>query len=207
MQLLHIDSSINGDQSISRQLSQYITDAWCRQHPNTQVDYLDLAKHAPNHFNAASMALRNPAMTAEGGVDVEAESARTEELLTQFLSADVLVIGAPFYNFTIPSQLKAWIDRILQPGRTFRYSSEGPIGLAGGKKVWVASSRGGIYSNPVGQDLEHQESYLRVVFRFMGIEDVQFIHAEGIGKGPEASDQALRTAKAKVDLLLGIEIH
>ncbi len=134
MKLLQIDSSINGEQSISRTLTSFITENWVAQHPETEVEYLDLAVDAPNHFSADAMGIRNPALGESANLSMEAENAVSERLVTQFLAADVIVMAAPFYNFTIPSQLKAWIDRILQPRRTFRYTDNGPEGLAGGKK-------------------------------------------------------------------------
>jgi len=117
------------------------------------------------------------------------QAAVTEALVSQFLAADVVVVGAPLYNFSIPSQLKAWIDRIAQAGRTFTYSDKGPKGLAVGKTVIVASTRGGVYSTTDGgRAMEHQESYLQMVFGFLGTTDVRFVRAEGLamGEGPKA---------------------
>ncbi len=118
------------------------------------------------------------------------ENAMSERLVSQFLAADVVVIGAPMYNFSVPSLLKTWIDRVAQAGRTFTYTEKGPQGLAGGKTVIVESSRGGVYStNPALAGLDHQESYLKTVF--FGIADVQFVRAEGIAMGDAAKAQAL----------------
>ena len=123
------------------------------------------------------------------------ENAVSEQLVSQFLAADVVVIGAPFYNFGIPTQLKAWIDRIAQPGRTFKYGANGPEGLAKGKTVIVASARGGVYSTSAGgQAMEHQESYLQTVMGFFGVTDVRFVRAEGVAMGPDAKAQALAAA-------------
>ena len=125
--------------------------------------------------------------------------------MSQFLAADVIVVGAPLYNFSIPSQLKAWIDRIAQTGRTFKYTDKGPVGLAGGKTVIVASSRGGVYSTSEGgQAMEHQESYLKVVFGFFGITDVRFVRAEGVGMGPDAKAAALASAEQDVQAHTGV---
>lgn len=194
MKLLHVDSSITGDNSASRKLTQQIVAAWTAKHPDTEVEYLDLVAQAPNHFTMAAMAPRTG--QAEGlSAEQTAENAVSEQLVSQFLSADVIVIGAPFYNFSIPSQLKAWIDRLAQPGRTFRYTASGPEGLAKGKTVIVASSRGGVYSTSEAmQALEHQESYLKVVLGFFGITDVRFVRAEGLGMGPEAVASAFASA-------------
>ncbi len=197
MQLLHIDSAITGEQSVSRELTRRIVAAWKAGHANTTVQYLDLAAQAPAHFTADAMGFRTG---QEASTDVQrTENALSEALVSQFLAADVIVIGAPLYNFTIPSQLKAWIDRVAQIGRTFKYTDKGPVGLAGGKTVIVASSRGGVYSTSEGgQAMEHQESYLKVVFGFFGITDVRFVRAEGVGMGPDA--KALAFANADKDI-------
>ena len=119
--------------------------------------------------------------------------------MSQFLAADVIVIGAPLYNFSIPTQLKAWIDRLAQPGRTFRYTDKGPEGLATGKTVIVASTRGGMYANSEGgQAMEHQESYLKVVLGFFGITDVRIVRAEGLAMGEQAKAAALDAARANM---------
>lgn len=194
MKLLHIDSSITGNNSASRKLTQQIVEAWVAKHPDTQVEYLDLVVDTPNHFTMTAMAPRT-GQTEGLSAEQVAENAVSEKLVSQFLAADVVVIGAPFYNFTIPTQLKAWIDRIAQPGRTFRYTANGPEGLAKGKTVIVASSRGGVYSTSEAmQALEHQESYLKVVMGFFGITDVRFVRAEGLGMGPEAVAAAFEKA-------------
>lgn len=127
MQLLHIDSAVTGEQSVSRLLTAQIVQAWKAAHPSTQVDYLDLAENAPAHFTMDAMAPRTG--QTEGLTEAQQrENAVSERLVRQFLAADVVVIGAPFYNFAIPTQLKAWIDRLAQPGRTFRYTTDGPEG-------------------------------------------------------------------------------
>ena len=115
---------------------------------------------------------------------------------------DVIVIGAPMYNFAIPNQLKSWIDRIAQAGRTFTYTDKGPKGLAGGKTVIVASTRGGVYSSSEGgRAMEHQESYLQTIFGFLGITDVRFVRAEGLAMGPAARADAMAVAALTVKAL------
>lgn len=199
MQLLHIDSSITGENSVSRKLTAQIVSAWKASHPHTQVDYLDLVVNAPNHFTAAAMAPRT-GQTADLSPEQVAENAVSERLVQQFLAADVVVMGAPFYNFTIPTQLKAWLDRLAQPGRTFRYTAEGPEGLAKGKTVIVASTRGGIYSTSAAAEaIEHQESYLKVMLGFFGITDVRFVRAEGLALGPDAVTTAFSSAAKDVE--------
>ena len=205
MKLLHIDSSALGAQSVSRELTRRIVDQWVASHPGTVVERLDLAKDAPSHLDVDSLGFRL-------GLDADAltpaqkrENALTEKLLSQFLAADVVVVGAPMYNFSIPSQLKAWIDRIAQAGRTFRYTENGPEGLAGGKTVIVASSRGGAYANnPALAFLDHQESYLKAVFGFFGITDVRFVRAEGVAMGEAAKADALAAAETDIRAHAGV---
>ncbi|MES2978735.1 MAG: NAD(P)H-dependent oxidoreductase [Pseudomonadota bacterium] len=197
--LLHIDSSILGEQSVSRALTQRIAAQWRATHPGTVVDYLDLAKDAPSHLSAESLGFRLPPSGDLSDIQ-RRENALSEALVTQFLAADVIVIGAPLYNFAIPTQLKAWIDRVAQAGRTFKYTEKGPVGLAGGKTVIVASTRGGAYStSEAGRAMEHQESYLQTVFGFLGITDVRFVRAEGLAMGEAKRAEAL--AAAELDIL------
>ena len=195
MKLLHIDSSPLGGNSVSRELTRRTVAQWQAAHPDTHVEYLDLAVDAPGHLNVDSLGFRLGA-NATGLTDVQRrENALSERLVSQFLAADVVVVGAPLYNFSIPTQLKAWIDRIAQAGRTFKYTDKGPVGLAGGKTVIVASSRGGMYSgNPMMEAIEHQESYLKAIFGFFGITDVRVVRAEGLALGAEAKQKALAAA-------------
>ena len=195
MKLLHIDSSIMGGNSVSRQLTQNIVAEWHASHAATVVDYLDLAQDTPSHLSAESLGFRLPPQT-EGLSEVQRrENLVSEALVSQFLAADVIVIGAPLYNFSIPSQLKAWIDRIAQAGRTFTYTEQGPKGLAGGKTVIVAITRGGVYSTSEGgRAMEHQESYLQTVLGFLGITDVRFVRVEGVAMGDAVKAEALASA-------------
>jgi FMN-dependent NADH-azoreductase len=115
-------------------------------------------------------------------------------VLDEFLAADTVVIGAPMYNFTLPSQLKAWLDRILIAGKTFRYTASGPEGLAGGKRVIIALARGGFYdANSPAAALEHLETYLGGIFNFMGIEP-EFVAADGLSISPEQRDESVKLA-------------
>ncbi|MBN9409377.1 MAG: FMN-dependent NADH-azoreductase [Burkholderiales bacterium] len=199
MKLLHVDSSVLAANSVSRQLTARIVAQWQATHPGTTVEYLDLGANAPAHFGPESLGYRLGIDASQLTEAQKRENAVTDAFLTQFLAADVIVVGAPLYNFTIPSQLKAWIDRLAQAGRTFKYTETGPVGLAGGKTVIVASSRGGIYStSDAGQAAEHQESYLKVVFGFFGITDVRFVRAEGVGLGEASKTAALATAEQQI---------
>ncbi|MBA2961175.1 MULTISPECIES: FMN-dependent NADH-azoreductase [Ramlibacter] len=203
MKLLHIDSSPLAGNSVSRQLSASVVEQWQAANPSTVVEYLDLAVDAPSHLDQDSLGFRL-GLGAEGLTDAQRrENALSERLVSQFLAADVVVVGAPMYNFGVPSQLKAWIDRVAQAGRTFTYTAQGPQGLAGGKTVIVASSRGGMYStNPALAALDHQESYLKAVFGFFGITDVRIVRAEGVAMGEAAKQQALDAAQAQIEVAL-----
>jgi FMN-dependent NADH-azoreductase len=202
MKLLHIDSSVLGGNSVSRQLTANIVAQWRANHPGTTVDTRDLAVDAPSHLSAESLGFRMPPGTATLTDAQQRENAISEKLVSQFLAADVVVVGAPLYNFSIPSQLKAWIDRVAQAGRTFTYTDKGPKGLAGGKTVIVASTRGGVYSTSEGgRAMEHQESYLQTVFGFFGITDVRFVRAEGLAMGEAPKAQAIAGAEADILVL------
>ena len=188
MNLLHIDSSISGQASASRQLSSEIVKALVREAPGLTVVRRDLDASPIPHLDGPGFAAIRAGEAAEDAAVVQ-----------EFLDADVVVIGAPMHNFTIPSQLKTWIDRVLIAGKTFRYTEAGAQGLAGGKTVIVASARGGLYApgTPQAADDFH-ETYLRTVFRFIGIEDVTIIRAEGIAYGPAQREAALNAALASV---------
>jgi FMN-dependent NADH-azoreductase len=204
VKLLHIDSSPLAGASVTRDLTGRIVAQWQAAHPGTVVEHLDLAVDAPTHLNSDSLGFRL-GLDAAGLTETQKrENAVSEKLVSQFLAADVIVVGAPMYNFSVPSQLKAWIDRVAQAGRTFKYTEQGPQGLAGGKTVIVASGRGGVYStNPALSFLDHQESYLKAVFGFFGITDVRFIRAEGVAMGQAAKDQALAAADVAIRAQVG----
>ncbi|MEO8543570.1 MAG: FMN-dependent NADH-azoreductase [Burkholderiaceae bacterium] len=202
MKLLHIDSSIQGAQSASRQLTRAITAQWRSRHAGTEVQYLDLAEDGPSHLSAESLGFRLPPSSDALSDAQKRENAVSEALVRQFLAADVVVIGAPMYNFSVPSQLKSWVDRIAQAGRTFTYTDKGPKGLAGGKTVIVALTRGGVYSTSEGgRAMEHQESYLQIVFGFLGITDVRFVRAEGMAMGEVVKTEAMAAATLAIKAL------
>jgi len=185
MKLLHIDSSILGQDSASRELSAAIVARWQAERPGLEVIYRDLAATPVPHLGAGSLAGSDPA-----------EAALAATMMDEFLAAEVVVLGAPMYNFGIPSQLKAWIDRIAVRGKTFHYTASGPEGLAGGKHVVVAGSYGGFH--PAGGPSNFVEPYLRFMFRFLGIEDVAFVTADGLAVSPEQREQSLRAAHARI---------
>jgi FMN-dependent NADH-azoreductase len=186
MNLLHVDSSIQGEASASRLLTRQIVARYRQEHPQVEVAYRDLAAGALHHLS--------PQVLTQGDAT---EAARGAEALEQFLAAEVIVIGAPIYNFSIPSQLKAWIDRIAVAGRTFRYTAEGPEGLARGKKVIVALTRGGVHTP--GTAGEFGESYLRFLFGFLGVEDVSFVRAQGLAISAQQRAASIEAALAAID--------
>ncbi|MGI4777241.1 MAG: FMN-dependent NADH-azoreductase [Janthinobacterium lividum] len=202
MKLLQVDSSVLGSASTSRVLTAEVTAEWLRANPDTTVELLDLAQDAPNHFDADCLGSK-VGVQAEPTEAQKRENAVSERLVSQFLAADVIVVGAPLYNFSVPSQLKAWIDRLAQPGRTFKYTETGPIGLAAGKTAILVSTRGGIYSTTAGgQAMEHQESYLKTVLGFFGITDLRIVRAEGLAMGDAAKAAALATARGQIALVV-----
>lgn len=189
MNVLHLDTSALGEHSVSRQLTAAVVAQLRRLGAVRQLTYRDLAAEPLPHWQPQAA----PA-------DTEA-SRRDEAVLQQFLDADVVVVGAPMYNFSVPSQLKAWLDRVMVAGRTFRYGANGPEGLAGGKRVIVVSSRGGVYSQGAAAAMDFQEPYLRAAFGFLGITDVHFVRAEGVAMGEDARQAALAQARQAIDAL------
>jgi FMN-dependent NADH-azoreductase len=183
MKLLHIDSSILGEQSASRTLTAEIVNRYAAERLGVEITYRDLAAEELPHLSPRSLAKAD-----------SAAAARDAALLEEFLAAEVIVIGVPMYNFTIPSQLKAWIDRIAVAGKSFRYTEKGPQGLAGGKEVVLAISRGGIY--PAGSPAEFGESYLKHLLGFLGIDDITVVRAEGLSHGPAQREAAMQAALA-----------
>ncbi|BAN49221.1 FMN-dependent NADH-azoreductase [Metapseudomonas resinovorans] len=195
MKLLHLDSSILGDASASRQLSRAVVDAWQAAEPAAQVSYRDLAGDALSHLSALSLvAGGTPAELRDAAQKHEAELGETT--LNEFLAADAIVIGAPMYNFTIPTQLKAWIDRIAVAGKTFHYTENGPEGLAGGKKVVIVSTAGGIHAGQASG--QAHEDYLKLVLNFLGVTDIEIVRAEGLAYGEEPRANAFSAAKAQI---------
>jgi FMN-dependent NADH-azoreductase len=197
MNVLHIDSGILGDHSVSRRLTAAIAAQIKADHPNASIVYRDLVAKPVSHLSGAHLMAAN-AKPEELDAVIAADLADGAAILDQFLAADKIVIGAPMYNFSLPSQLKAWIDRVAVAGKTFRYSENGPEGLATGKKVIVASTRGGHYSAGPAAVLDHQESYLSAVLGFLGITDIEFVRAEGLNLGAESKQSAISEAEKAI---------
>lgn len=193
MKLLHIDASILGANSASRQVSAKIVERLKAVTPSLEVIYRDLAAEPLAHLSGTHLAAAQGAFPES--LEVQKDIAVGQAVLDEFLAADVVVIGAPMYNFTMPSQLKAWIDRIAVNGKTFRYTEKGPEGLVGNKRVIIAISRGGFYgAGAPAAAFEHLESYLRAVFAFLGVVNPEIIVAEGLNVGPEQRAKAMQGA-------------
>jgi FMN-dependent NADH-azoreductase len=198
MKLLHVDSSILGPNSVSRQVTAAIVEQLRRANPGLEMTYRDLFAAPLAHFTLEGLPSDHPLSALAAASDRAAhreDAAASQNVLDEFLAADIVVVGAPMYNFTIPTQLKAWIDRIIFPGKTFSYGEGGVVGLAGGKRVIIAASRGGFYGaeTPAAVN-EHLETYLRTAFGFIGVANPEIIIAEGINYGPEQRQTAIETA-------------
>lgn len=195
MQILRIDSSTTGDQSITRKLTDELLAHFTAKYPDAKVVTRDLVAEPLAHIDpVTTSAIRTPPETHEEAVAAAYPEERA--VLDEFLASDVVIVGAPMYNFSIPSQLKAWLDRLGVPGVTFKYSAEGPEGLAGGRKVVVASARGGEYSSD--QMAENQESLLATFFGFIGIDNLHFVRVEKAGYGPDAIAAGMEAAKQEI---------
>lgn len=179
MNLLHLDSSFSPDNSATRELSAALVANFPEK---GEVRYRDLARDPIAHLTPGAFSGSDP---------------DSERSMADFLWADTIVIGAPMYNFAIPSTLKAWIDRVAVAGKTFRYTAQGPEGLAGGKRVIVASARGGVYGDNSPADF--QEAYLRQVFSFLGITDIEFVRAEGVAVSAQQREAAMKQAHEQIE--------
>ncbi len=200
MQLLHLDSSVLGTASVSRQLSARIVARHRGLHPDLRVVVRDLAADPALHLSGAHMAAFQGAPTDDA--TITADLLKGNAYMDELFASDILVIGAPMYNLSIPTPLKAWIDRVAVAGKTFRYTATGPEGLLQGKKAFIASARGGVYSagSPAAA-LEHQESYLIGLLAFLGVVDVTVVRAEGLALGAQAKDAAISQALADIAAL------
>jgi FMN-dependent NADH-azoreductase len=205
MKLLHIDASITAGQSASRKLSAAIVQRLLGTIPDLDVIHRDLETASLPHLSLANLPTSHPiaaSMAAALGTAAQDAMASSQAVLDEFLAADIVVIGVPMYNFTIPSQLKAWVDRILVPGQTFSYGADGVKGLAGAKRVILAISRGGVYAaGTPSAAAEHGESYLRAVFGFIGVTRLDVIVAQGLQMGAERQAQAMEDAHRHANAL------
>ena len=195
--ILLIHSSIFGEQSQSLALAR----EFVARHPATSVVERTLTPASMPHLDAETLG----AMATPEGQRTERQSELvklSDVLIAEIEAADTIVVAVPMYNFSIPSTLKAWIDHVARAGRTFRYTAAGPEGLLKGKKVFVVTARGGVYSEGPYNVLDFQEPYLRAVLGFVGLTDVTFVHLEGLKVSPEAAASGLAKARAKIESLV-----
>ncbi|PUA18978.1 FMN-dependent NADH-azoreductase [Glaciimonas sp. PCH181] len=199
--LLHLNSSVRNTGSISRQLTAEFLTKWMLANPNDTIVERDLSANPVPHLTEQMMgafftpeAQRSPQ---------QAETVKlSDSLINELMDADVIVIGAPMYNFSISSTLKAWIDHVARAGRTFKYTENGPVGLVQGKKVVIFTSRGGVYSHGAGKAMDFHETYLRAVLGFIGLSDIDFIHTEGMAMGEEAVASAISHSRSTMTELI-----
>lgn len=197
MNVLHINSGILGDHSVSRRLSAAVVAQIKAEQPDATITYRDVVANPLSHLSGAHLMAAN-AKPEDIDAKIAADNVEGAAVLEEFLAADTIVLGVPMYNFSLPSQLKTWIDRIAVNGKTFSYSADGPKGLAGGKKVIVVSTRGGHYSAGPAAVMDHQESYLKAVLGFVGITDIEIVRAEGLNLSPNSKIEAISEAERRI---------
>ena len=195
--ILHINSSVRTAGSLSRQLSAEFLGQWRANHPTDSIVERDLAAQPVPHLSEEILgAFFTPAANRTPAQNQTAQL--SEQLIAELFAADVIVIGAPMYNFSISSGLKAWIDQVARAGLTFKYTETGPVGLVTGKKVYVFTSRGGVYSSGPGKAMDFHETYLRAVLGFIGLTDITFVHTEGVALGEAAVGNALTQTRSAI---------
>jgi FMN-dependent NADH-azoreductase len=195
--ILVLNSSVSSHTSVSRILVEEAVSRLLEAEPGATVVHRDLGAAPIPHLTTTNLAGVRGVPTTDAEL---AARALSDQLIAELRTADTIVIGAPMYNFSIPTGLRAWFDYVLRAGETFSYSEAGPRGLLGGKRVIVIESRGGLYSEGPAQAIDFQEPYLRHLLGFMGLADVAFIRAERIGFGPDAREAALIGAKEKISV-------
>ncbi|MBY6241883.1 FMN-dependent NADH-azoreductase [Methylosinus sp. Sm6] len=199
--LLHIDSSILAEGSVSRLLTAELVARFGREIPGLAITYRDVAASTPPILSSAHFFARASGAEPDDP-QLRADLALGRELLDEFLAADIVVIGAPMYNFSVPTQLRAWIDHLVVPGRTFAYTPSGIQGLVSGKRIIVVSTRGNVYAGDVPRaPFDHQEAYLRTAFGNIGVSDLAFVRAEGVGLGEAQKGKAIEAARRDISAL------
>lgn len=196
-QLLQINTSLFAGQGQSSQLAEQFVAEWRAHHPDSRVNVRDLASKGVPHLDAARFGAFTTAPEARSP-EQQAVIAYSDALIDELKAADVIVLGLPLYNFGVPSQLKAYFDHVARAGVTFRYTAQGPEGLLKGKKVYVFATRGGLYA---GTPLDTQTAYVRDFLRFIGIDDVEFVYAEGLNISAELKASALGQAQDSIHRL------
>jgi len=199
--ILLINSSVRRTDSISRKVTGEFVAKWQARHPGTVVVERDVAAQPLPHLTEQTLgAFFTP---ADQRTPEQAEIAKLSESLVQELfDADVIVIGAPMYNFSITSGLKAWIDHVARAGVTFKYGDAGPVGLLTGKKVYIFTATGGVYTSGPAQGMDFLGTYLRTVLGFIGLTDITFVHSEGLAMGEVGVEKALAQTSETINELL-----
>jgi len=196
MNILHIVSSSRGNASYSNRVASNVVDELVRRDPDATVTVRNVATdplpHIDDDFVTATRSPNGPQTERQ-----RALLAQSDVLVDELFAADVVVLGAPMINFTIPSTLKAWIDNVARAGRTFSYSEAGPKGLVTGKQVIIIGARGGVYSE-AAKPLDFQIPYLKSVLGFLGMTEVEVLEVDGTAYGPEAAEKAVTAATAKM---------
>jgi len=199
--LLYLNSSVRNTGSVSRLLSSEFVTKWKAANPTASVIERDLASHPVPHLTEQMMgAYFTP---ADQRSDEQISTVKlSDDLVAELLAADMIVIGAPMYNFSVSSTLKAWIDHVARAGLTFTYGANGPEGLVTGKKVVIFTSRGGVYSTGPAKAMDFHETYLRAALGFLGLSEITFVHSEGLAMGDEAVNTAMTGSRIAIDSLI-----
>ena len=197
--VLVIKSSIRADGNSSKLVDELVK-SWAEAHPEDSISHRDLLKSPLPHLSESTY-MTMPLATDERTTEQLAELALSDELTEEFLAADTLIMGIPMYNFAIPSGFKAYIDHIARLGLTFRYTAEGPVGLAGDKEVIIVLARGGIYWETKN---DTQTPYLKAILGFMGLNNIKFVVAEGLNISPEMHDKGMKSASADIENLFAL---
>jgi FMN-dependent NADH-azoreductase len=201
--ILIVDSAATGEASVSRKLTAEFA-AQARTHdPEVTIVHRDVGRQPIPHLTEETV------RGIRGDAETEAERQTrdlSDRLIAELQDADVIVLGAPMYNFGMPSTLKAWFDHVLRARVTFRYTENGPEGLLKGKRAIVIESRAGFYSEGPAAGMDSQEPHIRTLLGFMGITDVTFVRAEKLAFGPEAATTAVTEAMAQLDNLAEREL-
>jgi FMN-dependent NADH-azoreductase len=201
---LIVNSAATGEASVSRKLTAAFADRLQREDPSAEILVRDVGREPVPHLTEQTVGvIRGAPAETEAALRTLALS---NQLIGEIRAADVIVIGAPMYNFGMPSTLKAWFDHVLRAGVTFRYTSEGPEGLVKGKRAIVIESRAGFYSEGPGSAMDSQEPHIRTLLGFMGITEVTFVRAEKLAFGPEAAAAAIDEALAELGALAETEL-
>ena len=201
--LLAIDFSPRGPLSVSKTLTDRFVSAWTERHPDAAVIHRDVGANPPPHLDGETIgAFFVPPEDRDGAQ--RDKVALSDTLVDEFEAADLVVLGVPMFNFGSPSGFKAWVDHVVRPGRTFRYTESGIEGMMGGRRVVVLTARGGDYAEGAPfAAFDQQAPYIRTVFGALGIGDVTFVHAHKQDMGPEPAAEGRAAAEAAVDALVG----